>query len=259
MKPLAILLCFTLCLYACSSPNKKTVARRLKTDTTAKPHAADTVFSGDTNMTVPPYGLEKVQALIGKITSVEDTNSDGRTEALDEKTYALLSFREKFTYHMINQEAYSQNCDILPERTDEVHRIYGHLPDIFGEYEWSDRQLDFFKTNRDSVETLMKLLIVETNGVGDNFKEAIVEMNGKEMIPSLIDSYNKERKDHYILTVLMLLMKQNEYPEFMGSTSFKKLYDRPSDEYSAYLTYNKANEDLIIQRATNFYNGLSKK
>ena len=56
----------------------------------------------------------------------------------------------------------------------------------------------------------------------------------------------------------MLLMKKNQYPEFKQSISYTKLYKLDTDTYSAYLNYNKANEDLIIQRATNFYKTLTK-
>jgi len=166
---------------------------------------------------------------------------------------------------MIHPESYSQNCSILPERTDEANRIYGHLPHIFGDYSWSERQLKFFTENRDAVEQLMKPLIQINKKIGGNFKEAIVEMNAIELIPYLIEFYNREKKDHYILTMLMLLMKENRYPEFMNSTSYSKLYGKETgdyaieDVYGSYLVYNKANEALIIQRATDFYNGLQAK
>ena|SRR5215831_14161425 len=216
------------------------------------------IFQSD-KVTVPSYGLDTVKALIAKVRPQADTSGgDDGMEALDERTYASLSLEQKFTYVMIHPESYSQMCDALPERKDEEHRIYGELPDIFGEFEWSERQLNFFKNNRQAVEALMKDLIEKNNAVKGNFKEAIVEMNAKELIPYLIEYYNKEKKDHYILTVLMRLMKDNKYPEFMNSASYKKLY-KDEDSYSSYLVYNQANEDLIIKRAMNFYNGLSSK
>jgi hypothetical protein len=212
---------------------------------------------------VPTYGRDKIKALVGKLKFVEDPESgDMGTKALDPKTYASLSFNEKFTYHMIHPESWSQNCDILPAHPKQEERIYGTLVDIFGEYDWSERQLNFFKNNRDSVTKLMKSLIEEKRFVGQNFKEVIVYMNATEMIPYLINTYNRNKSDHYILTVLLLLMKENKYPEFVNSTGYKKLYgDRTSEDYenAPHLVYNKANEDLIIQRATNFYNGLQAK
>lgn len=92
-----------------------------------------------------------------------------------------------------------------------------------------------------------------------NYKLAISETNGRELIPLLISTYKKERKDHDILTLLMLLMVKGEYAPFMSSPSYKKLYTSEQSSYDAYLNYNQANEDLIIQRATAYYDGLPKK
>ena len=209
---------------------------------------------------VPPYGLEKIKDLLtAHVKTTEDPDEgDNYLEELDSTIYAGLSFDEQFTYNMIHPENYAQMCDGLPERKDEDHRIYGQLPNPFVEYSWSGRQSQFFTDHRDSVEALMKANIDSTGQIGSNFAEAIVDMNGTDMIPYLIDTYQKQqKKDHYLLTVLMLLMEKNKYPEFMTSTSCQKLYKKDTDTYSLYLVYNQANEDLIIQRATRFYNGLS--
>ncbi|OQP45153.1 hypothetical protein A4H97_32970 [Niastella yeongjuensis] len=250
-----------------ATPKKDSVTITVDSAATSSVHdsaATSSVYEPalfiDEDQTVPPYGLDKVKALIRKIKYVEDPEGgESSTEMLEETQYASLSMPEKFTYHMIHPESYSQNCDPLPIRENEDQRIFGHLKDIFGEYDWSDRQLNFLRKGRDTVIQLMMPLIEKNNRIGGNFKEAIFEMNATEMIPYLIAFYNKEKKDHYILTLLMLLMKENKYPEFMNSASYKKLYAVEEGEYAAYLVYNKANEDLIIQRATNFYDGLHAK
>jgi hypothetical protein len=237
-----------------TTPKKDSIVATVDSTSSIPKFYDPVLFIDKDEVTVPPYGLDKVKALVKKIPYVEDPEGgETSTEVLDAKVYASLSFPEQFTYHMVHPETYSQNCDILPMQENKSQRIFGHLPDIFGEYDWSDRQLDFFKNNRDTVVQLMIPLIEKNNRIGNNFKEAIVEMNTIELVPYLIELYNKEKKDHYILTLLMLLMKNNQYPEFMNSTSYKKLYAQEEGEYAAYLVYNKANEDLIIQRATNFY------
>ena len=204
-------------------------------------------------ITEPPFGLQKVIRLIANAKHDEEDN-----DFIDKKSYQSLSFREKFTYHMIHGESYSQICDAYPPIQDEEKKIFGQLPELFGERAWSDGQMKFFTSNKDSVLSLMKLCIEKDKKVGLNFKHAIVDMNAKEMISFLIGIYNIERKDHDILTVLMLLMKNNDYGPFVRSSSNKKLYSNDADYYGAYLNLNKANQDLIIQRAKDFYNGLSR-
>jgi len=77
------------------------------------------------------------------------------------------------------------------------------------------------------------------------------------MIPLLINIYNVTKKDLDILTLLMSLMKDNKYEPFLKSPSYKKLYSNDS-MHTSFLNYNKGNEDLVIKRATGFYNTTKK-
>lgn len=202
----------------------------------------------------PPDGLEKVMAIIA--TMKED---DTENLPMPQKQYLALSLREKLTYHLIHAETYSQNCDARPPYIDEHKKIFAQLPDAFGEFSWSERQGNFLQANRDTVMALIGASIRRSGRVGLNYKKAIIEINGREMIPLLISTYNKDQKDHDILTLLMILMKNNEYEPFLTSSSYKKLYANESTSYDAYLNLNAANQALIIERATTFYNGLPKK
>ena len=204
--------------------------------------------------TVPPYGLIKVKELIKKIKSDDEDN-----EALSPKDYESLSFREKFTYHMIHAESYSQNCDYIPPPKNEQAKIFSYIPDAFTEFDWSERQTKFLSGNRDSVIAIMRESMGRTKRAGVNYKQAMLEINAKEMIPDIIATYraNKTVKDLDMLTVMLQLMKDNEYEPFLLSGSYKKLYAEEAS-YGSYLNYNKANEDLIIKRATEFYNASKK-
>lgn len=204
--------------------------------------------------TIPPYGLAKIKKLINGIVYLEGEGDNG-TSGLSNKTYMALSLREKFTYHMIHAEVSSQICDASPPILDEDKKIFGNLPDAFNEAAWSERQENFLMSNRDSVLALIKASVSRTNRVGLNYKAAIVQVNGRELIPFLIETYKRGQKDYDILTVLMLLMKKGEYKPFMTSASFVKLYGSKST-YLSFIDHNKANEELIINRATAFYNGL---
>src|ERR1700743_930346 len=128
--------------------------------------------------TTPPYGLEKIKALLPKIKSVPDTAyEDAGTSALSEKIYASLSLSEKFTYNMIHGESYFQNCDIFLPYLDEEKKIFARLPPLFSEERWSDRQTKFFIDNKDSVILLMTASINRTHYVGLNYKHVIVDIN----------------------------------------------------------------------------------
>lgn len=203
--------------------------------------------------TTPPYGLDKVQGLIQKI----QYNEEDESEALSDSIYSLLTFREKFTYHMIHPESFSQICDAIPMPENEYQRIFGFLPETYNDYAWSQRQTAFLNANRDSVMALIKESVLRSKRMGINYKQAVAEINGKEMIPFLIETYKASKKDRDILTLLMLLMRWNKYKPFVSSASYKKLY---SDEYNygSYIEYNTANEELIIKRATDFYNESNK-
>lgn len=200
-----------------------------------------------TKTTVPPYGLAKVKSLIAKINQGDDENL-----SLNSKAYLALPLREKFTYNMIHAESYSQNCDAMPPIEDEHLKVFGYLPDAFDEYSWSDRQTDFLTANRDSVFALIKESVNRSKRIGVNYKLAIVSLNGKEMIPFLINMYKQDNKDHDILTVLLLLMEKSKYQPFINSATYTKLYSSTSN-YQAFIQYNKANEELILKRATDFY------
>lgn len=201
--------------------------------------------------TVPPYGLSKVKALVKSLREDDESNL-----ILNAKVYNALSLREKFTYHMIHAESYSQNCDVFPPIQDEQTKILGHLPDAFDEYSWSERQWKFLKENKDSVIALIQESVNRSGRIGLNYKHAIVEMNALEMIPFLIDFYKKDHKDHDILTVLLLLMKGAKYEPFVKSASYIKLYGEKVS-YTAFLQLNADNEELIFKRAMDLYNAMS--
>ncbi|WP_312789743.1 hypothetical protein [Sphingobacterium sp.] len=204
-------------------------------------------------ITIPPYSLDKVKALIAKIISEEDKETtDAGINAISAVDFKKLSLREKFTYTMIHAELYAQNCAIPEYQTQVNKKIFGTLLDGFNESYWSQRQTDFLQENRDSVMKLIQESVVRSKRMGVNYKHAIVEINGWQMIPFITDYAKKTPGDKDALTLLLLLMKRGEYGEFIKSSSFKKLYGEQSNYYS-YLNYNKENEALIISRALKYY------
>jgi hypothetical protein len=208
-----------------------------------------------TRLTVPPYGIEKIRALIGKIKPDSENN-----EELKAADYNALSMREKFTYNMIHAESYCRECTMAAPAKDEDKKIYADLAGAYRGFAWSERQTKFFSANRDSVIEFMKESMGRTKRAGVNFKQCMLEINAREMIPDIIATFkaNKKVKDLDLLTVLLNLMKDNEYEPFLVSGSYKKMYAAETS-YKTYLNDSQPNEDLIIKRATDFYIGDKKK
>ncbi len=212
--------------------------------------------------TIPPYGLNKVKTMISKISRRADFEDEGETEydsssyvALSKKDFNSLTLREKFTYTMIHPEVSTQNCDVQIPILEENKKIFGHVANGYDEVFWSNRQINFLKNNRDSVMVIIKESALRSKRMGFNYKLVLEEINAVEMIPFLIDFYSVDKKDGDILTLLMLLMEKNNYEPFMKSQSCRKLYSYGDNSYyeGSYIDYNKANEELIITRAQDFY------
>ncbi|TDX02052.1 hypothetical protein [Dinghuibacter silviterrae] len=244
-----------------SPPEMKTPTRQVPPDFDTVEANADNASGG---LDAPNFGLMKIKAMIDTIRVRDDTAMmDVDVAVLNARVYAGLTLDEKFAYNLLHPEWYGQTCDALPDHKDLEHRIFAMLPHPSDTVNivFSERQNDFFDHNRDSVIVLLQQVITRQNEVTTDVKSVIYEINATELIPTLIYTYHQKQppRDHYILTLLMMLMEKNEYPGFMQSISHKKLYGSDANKYAAYLVYNQANEDLIFQRAMNFYNGLPKK
>ena len=203
----------------------------------------------------PPYGLEKVQAMIKKI-KIPESDDDSYTAGLTDKVFGSLSLREQFTYQMIYGETYSQNCDGWFGDSLQIRHIYANLCGGLGDHNWSDRQVKWLSDNRDSVMALIRESSERSGHMGSNYKFALVQIHATELIPWLIGYYKKDRKDRDLLTVMLLMMKEGKYAPFLSSVSYRKLYKGDASYYDATIDYNTANEELIFQRATDFYNGI---
>jgi hypothetical protein len=198
-------------------------------------------------ITTPPYGLQKVRQLILKL----------QNNALSDSSYLALSLREKFTYNTIHPESYRQTCSAYFGIDNSGLKIAAVLPDVYGEFHWSGRQIKFFTENRDSVITWITETVGQTHVIGLNYKALILELGAHEMIPFLKSNYLL-KEDNYTLTLLMLLMKQGSYAPFMNTAIYKELYAGSRSSRYTFIEYNKTNEYGILQQATNYYDVVAK-
>ena len=168
----------------------------------------------------PTWGLAKIKALVKGLKEDEEMN-----RRVSDQVFNSWSLEEKFTYSMIHGEDFSQNCDMMPEILDEHKKVFSFFPGAFhDEAAWSKRQTDFMEKNRSKVIELMKTTILAKKRVGNNFKNAIWNLNAVELIPTMVTVYSREKKDHDVLTLMMLMMKDAKFPGFLKTSTYKKLY-----------------------------------
>lgn len=195
----------------------------------------------------PPYSLTVVKRAIRKLKSHDD---DGLI--MPPAQFNRMTFAQKFTFTMIHGEIFSQNCDGMPVYVNEEKKVFSYFPTPFGQMVWSEKQLAFMRKNRTRVIGMIRTVMNSRHRVGINFKGAIVELHAKELIPDMISIYRRDRKDHDILTVLMLLMNDAGYRPFTASPLFTKLYgDKAS--YQSFVMATRATQDEIIARGMAFY------
>lgn len=214
-----------------------------------KPSAASVAYNAFRNTsTTPTFGLSKVQALIK---TLKYDQAGGM--AVTDKQWNALTVAERFTYTMIHGEDENQNCDASPPIIDENLKIFAYTTPVFtNERGWSQRQRTYLANNRVAIVGLIRQIINSKHRIGANIKGTIQEINGWELVPDMIALYKRDRKDHDLLTTMMVLMDQNKFPEFLASSSWTKLYG-PEANYQAYITANRANQDLIMQRGARFF------
>lgn len=202
------------------------------------------------HVTEPEYGLAKVKQLV---TGLQD-----RRQQITEKDWTKLSAAEKFTYCAIHPEQYFQACFMLGIESDADKKIYARQASPFIENHWSVRQSEFFTKER---KTVIKLLTQTVRGnvrMGANLKLIAVETKANEMIPTLIDKFQKDKRDKDLLTVLMVLMKEGDDPRFAEWPPYQDLYGKDAN-YGSSIPASDASEKTILKLAAQFHRGLKTK
>ena len=202
--------------------------------------------------TKPRFEFWKVDALVKKIKRAAVKDSDDEAAILDKKDYDQLDVPGKYTYCMIHPETYSQNCDGMPAFLNEQNLVFARPCEPFGgEGQWSDRQRAFLHKNRRAVIKLLSDSIKSTHRVCCNLKAAIVEINAVELIPQSMAIYKEDHKDHDILSMFSMLMKNGKYAPYSKTALYKKFYGDQSSFQASELC-SKTVETMILDDATRF-------
>ena len=201
-----------------------------------------------TAQTEPSFELSKVHKLIKAIKFDAHDNL-----VLPAAKFKALDTKGKFTYCMIHGEVFDQNCSGMPYTLNADKRIAAYTLGRFGDDSgWSHRQRAFLRENRKEIIPLLRSTIQTHDRVGVNLKEAIMELQAWELIPDLVGSYDRDRKDQDILSVCCVLMKDGHYKPFMKSANYKALYG-PKASYQAFVDASPANENRLLKQSIDFY------
>lgn len=199
--------------------------------------------------TEPTFGLAKVKTLV----SASKTNAGFVKKSLPPKEFAQLSLEEQFTYNMLYPQAWSQNCAGVGMETHEADRIYARPPVEFdATYFWSEGQIKWFRQNRSKVIGYLRQTIAARHDAGANVKQAIVTLQGYELIPDLVALFEKTPKDKDLLSTLGTLMNNGKYRPFQKSDIGQKLYSDKAEARKP-LPATKQNEQAILDQAKAYF------
>ncbi|HYV90660.1 MAG TPA: hypothetical protein VE978_02715 [Chitinophagales bacterium] len=191
----------------------------------------------------------RISALTAKDTTKE---SYGISKKISETDFKKLFVVEYLEYAVDHPEAYMQICSMFIREKYENEKIYANLPMKGEGFTMSKRQLQSLAGNRDSVIYYLNQCISRQEKVGEALKEIIILLTAYESIPDMMQILkSKKPRDNYLLTTMMLLMKNDNYDLFLKSNIYKELY--ASGKYKESIEFNLANQDAIAQLANSYY------
>lgn len=197
-------------------------------------------------LTEPSYGLAKVKRLIS---AAKPNGEDDRT--IPTRAWDALSVAEKFTFSCLHAETFSQNCDAMPPVMDEHKKIFGWPESPFVESSWSERQVKFFANNRAACLRLLEDTVRSKKRMGCNLKLVAYQIHAKELFPFFISTYQKDRKDRDILSLMMVMMNEDNFVPFQDWEAYPKLYGTNA-YYGSYIQFVPANESAILRFAADY-------
>lgn len=175
---------------------------------------------------------------------------------LSDKDLAALDVAGLIVFAHQHPERYLQSCSIYSKELTYNTKIHSALPRKGEGFYMSERQFKALEANRDSVLLLFNRCFEHASALPDDYKYTICDLSGYECIPSLKQMIGRqETKDTYILTVFMLLMKNDNYAPFLASDLYKKLYneDQEDHQYDMTVPVSKKNYDEIMSFAGAYY------
>jgi hypothetical protein len=199
----------------------------------------------------------KIQKLIAADKKKRAKNMED-DRGIPDAAFSKLTAAELLAYCSVYGETYNQVCDVMMPIVDAEKKILPYLFEPYNEFALSTRQETACKEKKAEIVKLVMAAANKEKRLGINFKSLIYNIKAYDAIPTIVTLYKASvKKDGDILTLLNLLMFDAKYEPFMTSTTQQKLYaDAEKPEHERFITFNKENEALILQRALDFYASL---
>jgi hypothetical protein len=141
----------------------------------------------------------------------------------------------------------------------DMSMIPANIPSLFDGERMSERQIKSLHDNRDSTMDYLSKCLDFRSHIPLGYKKTIIEINAWEFIPSILSLEEKMNRgdtstveDPYIYSLLMVLMKNNRFKDFITTTTYKKLYGE-SASYREKISYTVNIRNQIRELSQKFY------
>jgi hypothetical protein len=173
-------------------------------------------------------------------------------ETLPDDQFRQLTTKEHLYYHLAYPEEWSQNCAEMYFAAGNVKAIARYLPFADDGLYVSDRQARYVENNRDSVTYWLKAFLKDRKALTTHMLNLITDFKLKVAIPDMVRIYRSQAtKDDLILTALIQMMEQAQYPGWTQSKLAKEGWDDDMDV----LELSQVNADMVLMYAEKYANG----
>lgn len=202
----------------------------------------------------------RLERLIRKTLGKDTADKDYfyRTVKLSDSDFLSLTPSEKFIYAHQYPESYMQNCSYYTSPKG-LTKLYANLPFITTGLKMSKRQIESLKINRDSSINYLRECIKKHDYIALGYKQTILELNVWEFVPFILSfesklntGKNESLQDTYLYTVLMRMMKDNDFPDFKKTNFYNKLYGSDA-KYRETIDFTPDTRKQLVNLAENFY------
>lgn len=177
----------------------------------------------------------------------------GRLKNIPDVTWQQMSVAQKIQHCLTEAELFSQLCGRKPlssrERNTTKYIYFNTLHlNNFGEYVYSKRQRVFFEESADSIAWYFRKAVLQDSSDLFYWHKIVFAMPPNWKVLSVLEHYyeweGKQKSEP--LTLMMMLMERDSFPDFYASVFHKKMEDFDTYEDRIAHTAEKSKEILDL-------------